>query len=89
MFLDCMLLAAIIRRFFKKFPHFYIFAGNGEGGSSSNWSASFVRTPIHGQNYMICGQNCSDVTSTGKTDGMCIVTHDERKGSTIRRRYLT
>ena len=23
---------------FKKFPHFYIFVGNGEGGSSSNWS---------------------------------------------------
>ena len=28
----------IVRGFFKKFPHFYIFAGNGEGGRSSNWS---------------------------------------------------
>ena len=28
----------MIRGFFKKFPHFYIFAGNGEGGRSSNWS---------------------------------------------------
>jgi len=27
-----------IRGFFKKFPHFYNFAGNGEGGRSSNWS---------------------------------------------------
>ena len=27
-----------IQGFFKKFPHFYIFAGNGEGSSSSNWS---------------------------------------------------
>jgi len=27
-----------IRGIFKKFPHFYIFAGNGEGGRSSNWS---------------------------------------------------
>jgi len=27
-----------IRGQFKKFPHFYIFAGNGEGGRSSNWS---------------------------------------------------
>jgi len=28
----------IIRGIFKKFPHFYIFAGNGEGGRSSIWS---------------------------------------------------
>jgi len=27
----------VLRGFFKKFPHFYIFAGNGEGGRSSNW----------------------------------------------------
>jgi len=27
-----------LRGFFKKFPHFYIFAGNSEGGRSSNWS---------------------------------------------------
>jgi hypothetical protein len=25
-----------VQGIFKKFPHFYIFAGNGEGGSSSN-----------------------------------------------------
>ena len=31
-----------IRGFFKKFPHFYIFAGNGEGGRSSKRP----RTPI-------------------------------------------
>jgi hypothetical protein len=28
----------IVRGKFKKFPYFYIFAGNGEGGRSSNWS---------------------------------------------------
>ena len=28
----------VCTRIFKKFPHFYIFAGNGEGGRSSNWS---------------------------------------------------
>ena len=28
----------LVRGIFKKFPHFYIFAGNGEGGRSSNWS---------------------------------------------------
>jgi len=28
----------IIRGIFIKFLHFYIFAGNGEGGRSSNWS---------------------------------------------------
>ena len=27
-----------IRGIFKKFPHFYTFAWNGEGGRSSNWS---------------------------------------------------
>jgi len=27
-----------LRGIFKKFPHFYIFAGNGEGGRSINWS---------------------------------------------------
>jgi len=27
-----------LRGMFKKFPHFYIFTGNGEGGRSSNWS---------------------------------------------------
>jgi len=31
-------LSTILRGIFKKFPHFYIFAGNGEGRSSSNWS---------------------------------------------------
>jgi len=28
----------LLRGILKKFPHFYIFVGNGEGGRSSNWS---------------------------------------------------
>jgi len=31
-----------IQEIFRKFPHFYIFGGNGEGRSSSNWLSESV-----------------------------------------------
>jgi len=36
--MEIMTYSQYIGGFFKKFPNFYIFAGNGEGGRSSNWS---------------------------------------------------